>query len=1031
MGNPNSKGEIIIKCTLEEMVKHFFKDYVIVWHDPNVNTQENQQYIANLTKFCEVFPFTEWEKAKDYIQATQAVCHVITSGTNGELLVKEIFERENVCNIYIFCGNKEHHSSWAQNYPKISCIETNIKNLINQIQQNLLEWYKKASSLNFNLPAFAPIFDDSDKSQMNHLHRYLKVIPNFKNRQQAKNDFLNLSKAIYTDVQNIKYMADFERYYNDYNKSQTLRWYTQESFLYKVTNNCLRIATSDSIQYCRLLLKDIESAIKDHYQTKSKNFNGLLYRGAYLSEMEWLSLKENQDKEIEMHGFLSVSKEKNVALNFMRTDPSKKALITIIVPKGPNEEEQGFAEIEEFSRFPQEKEVLFNVRSRFTVLETEDQYSQDLPCRHLVLLYGAQGFRKFITEQNPVRDVSIAGEEQIVGMSQKLLFLSIKTGLYYGQKYLDHDAAPFLCIPTMDKMVKSSTVKIHGCLLMNSNHNQTPFYGYKCFNCQAKRQNSFFICTDCSGKKWCEDCFNKTSTCIEVGHNILLETSPFSFWCERMSADELNHLKFQNDLVQEGDEVFQQANMYFESHKYEKAIEYYSLYVQENEAKGKDVNLATSYNNMGIVYYNQGKHQKALECHLKSLHIRKSVYGETHPSVASSYNNIGLGYYNQGEYNKALDYYLKSTNIYNSVCAGGNHPDVALPYNNLGNLYDNQGEYTKAHEYYLKSLNVRKSVYGENHPDIATSYSNIGNIYNIQGEYNKALEYYLRSLDINKAVYGDNHPEIASSCNNIGALYSKQGEHRKALEYHLKSLDTFKSVYGDNHPHIATSCNNIGLGYYNQGECDKALEYFLTSLEISKSVYGDDHTLVASSFNNLGNLYCKQGEYTKALEYYLKCLDTKKSVYGDNHPDVVMSYHNIGLVYFNLGQDNKALEYYLKSLEIKKLVYGNDHPLVASSYDNIGVVYYKQGEYNKALECYLKSLDIKKSVYGDSHPHIATSSHNIGLVYENQREYKKALEYYLKCLDIYKSIYGDQHPNTIRTQNIILEITSIGQNKQL
>ena len=95
------KKEIVIKCSLEEMMKVFFKDYVIVWHDPNANSLENQQYIAQLTRFCDVFTFTEWEKASAYIRETKTVCHIVTSGTNGELLVQRIFKRENVCNIYL------------------------------------------------------------------------------------------------------------------------------------------------------------------------------------------------------------------------------------------------------------------------------------------------------------------------------------------------------------------------------------------------------------------------------------------------------------------------------------------------------------------------------------------------------------------------------------------------------------------------------------------------------------------------------------------------------------------------------------------------------------------------------------------------------------------------------------------------------------------------------------------------------------------------------------------------------------------
>jgi len=93
---------------------------------------------------------------------------------------------ENICN---FCRDKDFHSSWAKNYSKISCVETDVQSLVNKIQENLLQWYKKRSSLKLNLPAFAPIFNDSDKSQMNHLHRYLKVIPNFKFETKRKMTF--------------------------------------------------------------------------------------------------------------------------------------------------------------------------------------------------------------------------------------------------------------------------------------------------------------------------------------------------------------------------------------------------------------------------------------------------------------------------------------------------------------------------------------------------------------------------------------------------------------------------------------------------------------------------------------------------------------------------------------------------------------------------------------------------------------------------------------------------------------------------
>ena len=56
-------------------------------------------------------------------------------------------------------------------------------------------------------------------------------------------------------------MEEFQQNYKDYDMSSIFRWYSRETVLYKTLNNCLKIANSDSIQYCRLVLRDLEIAI--------------------------------------------------------------------------------------------------------------------------------------------------------------------------------------------------------------------------------------------------------------------------------------------------------------------------------------------------------------------------------------------------------------------------------------------------------------------------------------------------------------------------------------------------------------------------------------------------------------------------------------------------------------------------------------------------------------------------------------------------------------------------------------------------
>ncbi len=52
-------------------------------------------------------------------------------------------------------------------------------------------------------------------------------------------------------------------------------------------------------------------------------------------------------------------------------------------------------------------------------------------------------------------------------------------------------------------------------------------------------------------------------------------------------------------------------------------------------------NLATIYNNIGLVYHNQGNLQQALEIYTKCLNIQKAHYDDNNFNLATTYKNIG------------------------------------------------------------------------------------------------------------------------------------------------------------------------------------------------------------------------------------------------------------------------------------------------------------------------------------------------------------------------------------------------------
>jgi tetratricopeptide (TPR) repeat protein len=216
------------------------------------------------------------------------------------------------------------------------------------------------------------------------------------------------------------------------------------------------------------------------------------------------------------------------------------------------------------------------------------------------------------------------------------------------------------------------------------------------------------------------------------------------------------------------------------------------------------------------------KYDTALEYYNKSLKIIIESLRPNHPNIATSYNNIGLIYYNKGEYDTALDYYNKSLKI-RIESLSPYHPNIATSYNNIGLIYDNKGEYETALDYYNKSLKIRIESLPPNHPNIANSYNNIGLIYDNKGEYETALDYYNKSLNIYQESLPPNHPNIATFYNNIGLIYDNKGEYETALDYYNKSLNIDQESLPPNHPNIANSYNN--RQYYNSYQSYQSYQY--------------------------------------------------------------------------------------------------------------------------------------------------------------------------------------------------------------
>ena len=370
------------------------------------------------------------------------------------------------------------------------------------------------------------------------------------------------------------------------------------------------------------------------------------------------------------------------------------------------------------------------------------------------------------------------------------------------------------------------------------------------------------------------------------------------------------------------------GNVYAEKGENIEALKFLnkSLEIRKKIFPETHIDITKSYNNIGRVYFNLQYFDISLEYFKKALEI--SINLQDKENMATYYQNIGIIYSLKGKYDLAFENYTNSINIKKKLdIIDASSISLLL---NLGIFYNSINKYDLALKSCYNSLNLCDELYKEkNHDRIAIGYNILGLIYLNKNEYNLALEHFKKSLQIAKEIYGENHELVAKLYFNIGNTYKDKKEFDFALQNHFKALEIRESLFEkDSSFYIATSYVSIGNVYVEQNITNESLKYYLISLEILENHFENSLGL-AFLYHSIGVAYAKQSEYDKSLRYFFKALKSKKEILGNKHSYVGHTYNNIGSAYFDKKNYVQSLQYYQKALTSNLLNF-NDSTNIAS-----------------------------------------------------------------------------------------------------
>lgn len=363
--------------------------------------------------------------------------------------------------------------------------------------------------------------------------------------------------------------------------------------------------------------------------------------------------------------------------------------------------------------------------------------------------------------------------------------------------------------------------------------------------------------------------------------------------------------------------------------------------------------------------------------------------------VATSYQQLGKIFYYQGNYRESLAAFDSCLAIYTRNRGADNRFNFEI-YDHLGTLHLALGDYESALFHLRKSITLNPL---ENH-DKASVYRHLAHVWLARDLYDSTLYYYNKALPIYIATRGESGAEVALTYSELGSVYTEMGDFSKALLY----LDHAEDIYSKlkvqpTHNQIV---NHLYKGrlYWQMGALDQALQLTSTALNMVLNNPQSMRTALGECYNQIALIWHHKGDHRKAIDFFELALINFYHKYKGDHPHIATVYDNMGNSYARLGLQDEAIAKYAYSYKVFYQSFGADHLKLIYPLNNMALAYAAKGDFPKAQTNYEQALKIVRKNLGENHPNTLRIKSNLGEFYNIIGNYPESIKYHLDALNV-------------------------------
>jgi adenylate cyclase len=286
-----------------------------------------------------------------------------------------------------------------------------------------------------------------------------------------------------------------------------------------------------------------------------------------------------------------------------------------------------------------------------------------------------------------------------------------------------------------------------------------------------------------------------------------------------------------SDLKGASDALNNLGAIYYQQGKLDKARRYYQEALKYREQINDERGMAGSYDNIGVLLYKSGMTKEALDMHFRALKIHQQIGAEDR--ICNSLQNIGLAYLSQGDFDYAL------ANYHEALCLAQKNSDKPRSIQlmiNIGSAFIKQKNITDARKYYLQSYDESRSIgydYGLLH-----SLNNLADIDLEEGNYHDSINKYKKCIELARDT--GHIVEVISATTGVGRACIPTRDYKQSLRYLTDAMHMAKKMGIKE-----TICDiymSLSDCYEKQDECKKSLVYYKKYIALREELINKETT---------------------------------------------------------------------------------------------------------------------------------------------------------------------------------------------